>query len=130
MTDAVEPDPEVVAAAVQACPSVAALSGEIASYLPGRRVAGVRTSPGRAEVHVVAHYGPPMEAVAAQVREAVTRAVGVRQVDVAIDDLQIPSAEGTTAGAVPVEAAPAIGAVPAAPDPAALPAPPTPPPGS
>jgi hypothetical protein len=69
-------DPERVAAAVGRCPAVASLSagefGEVASYLPGRRVEGVRaTADGDVEVHVVLWYGVPVEEAVAQVRAAV-----------------------------------------------------------
>ena len=53
-------DPEAVASAALACPSVAGMSGgaigEVASYLPGRRVTGVRVKDGEVEVHVVARW--------------------------------------------------------------------------
>ena len=45
-----EPDPQAIATAVEACRSVSRLSGgiagEAASYLPGKRVNGVRVRPG------------------------------------------------------------------------------------
>jgi hypothetical protein len=92
------PDPDLVAAAVLAVPHVAALSGgrvgEIATYLPGRRVDGVRVRPGQVEVHVVAPYGPTMAEVAAAVRAAVVDAVGPVEVVVGIDDLAVPPVPG------------------------------------
>src|SRR4051812_17808760 len=55
------PDPDAIVAAIATCPSVSGLSGgiagEVATYLPGRRVAGVRAAPGEVEVHVIARYG-------------------------------------------------------------------------
>jgi hypothetical protein len=55
-------DVDAVAAAVLACPGVAALDGgqygEVASYLPGRKVAGVMVSDGRVKVQVRLHVGP------------------------------------------------------------------------
>ena len=84
---------DAIAAAVLACPLVAALSGgragEIASYLPGRRVTGVRIGDGTVTVHVVAVYGPSCAEIAAQVRQAVQGVVGALPVVVGIDDLDL-----------------------------------------
>lgn len=81
---------DAIAAAVLACPLVVALSGgragEIASYLPGRRVTGVRIGDGAVTVHVVAAYGPTCEQIATQVRQAV-QAIVAGPVVVGIDDL-------------------------------------------
>ena len=55
-----EPDAEHVAALARAAPARATLCrgmfGEIATYLPGRRVPGVRVGPGSAEIDLVARY--------------------------------------------------------------------------
>jgi len=93
-------DPEVVAAAVLACPAVARLSGgafgAAATYLPGRRVTGVvvreDAAGGLADlaVHVVAHYGTPMTEVAGQVRAAVAAAAPGARTDVHVDDVALP----------------------------------------
>jgi uncharacterized alkaline shock family protein YloU len=95
-----EPDAEAVAAAAAACEGVHALTRgsdvvEIATYLPGRRVLGVRVSPGRAEVHIVARYGVNVVEVADRVRAAVLAAVKgdtgpSPQVDVYVEDVQAP----------------------------------------
>lgn len=85
------PDPDALAAAVQGCPSVSALSGgrlgEVATYLPGRRVAGIRLGDDTVDIHVVGHYGPHIDTIAAEVRSAVRPLVGGRQVAVSVDDL-------------------------------------------
>jgi uncharacterized alkaline shock family protein YloU len=96
-----EPDAEAVAAAALACDGVHALTPgsdvvEIATYLPGRRVHGVRVSPGRAEVHIVTEYGVSIVEVADRVRAAVQVAVPSggavpAQVDVYVDDIQGPA---------------------------------------
>ena len=91
------PDPDAIAAALASCPSVSGLSGgiagEVATYLPGRRVSGVRSSPGAVEVHVVARYGVPLPEIDAEVRAAVQAAVpGPLQVDVVIADVEDPFA--------------------------------------
>lgn len=87
-------EPDAVAAAVRACPLVVRLSGghasEVATYLPGRRVVGVRFTDGSVEVHVVGVYGPPVDAIAAEVVAAVAPLVGGRTVDVGVDDLEPP----------------------------------------
>jgi hypothetical protein len=100
--DLADVDPDLVAAAVLAVPHVAGLSGgrlgEIATYLPGRRVEGVRIRPGQVEVHVVARYGPTMAEVGAAVHAAVVGAAGPGEVVVGIDDLALPlPGDGATA---------------------------------
>ncbi|KLL13147.1 MULTISPECIES: hypothetical protein [Protofrankia] len=92
---AVSTRPAVIAAAVARCPAVAALSagatGDVVSYLPGRRVVGVRRAPGGVAVHVVARFGPTMAEVAGQVRSAVTTvAPECERIDIVIDDLALP----------------------------------------
>lgn len=88
-------DVDAIAAAVSACPLVARLSagrvGEVATYLPGRRVAGVRVGADAVTVHVVARYGPTMTEVADQVRTAVSALTGGRPVHVGIDDIDVPA---------------------------------------
>ncbi|MDQ1105378.1 hypothetical protein [Nocardioides zeae] len=93
-----EPEVDVadqVAAAVLAVPGVHALHpgafGEIATYLPGRRVAGVRVADERCEVHVVLQYPAPLAATTDAVRAAV-RAVVPGPVDVTVGDVVDPAA--------------------------------------
>jgi hypothetical protein len=87
------PDPDAVAAAAAVCPAVAALSGgvagEVATYLPGRRVTGVRIADGAVTVHVVGRYGPPVAEIGAQVAAAVGPLAGGREVHVVVDDLAV-----------------------------------------
>lgn len=86
-----DPDPDAVAAAVLACPSVTGLSGgrlgEVATYLPGRRITGVRIADDGVVVHLVGRYGPTIGEIAAEVRAAVQAVVGLRPVTVGVDDL-------------------------------------------
>lgn len=103
VTPSEEPDAEAIAVAVQRCEGVSRLyggvGGEIATYLPGRRVPGVRVAERHVEVHVVGRYGPSMAAIAAEVRAAVTAVVPFFvTVDVVIEDLDVPGEEpaGTT----------------------------------
>jgi hypothetical protein len=87
------PDPDLVAAVTLSCPDVAALSGgspgEVATYLPGRRVVGVRIGDEAVEVHVVGRYGPTMDEIGSQVRAALTPIAGARTVAVTVEDLTL-----------------------------------------
>lgn len=79
-----------VAAATRSVPGVAGLHpgayGEVATYLPGRRITGVRVGDDRTEVHVIVRFGVPVLATADAVRAAVLPLVGTR-VDVGIEDV-------------------------------------------
>ncbi len=81
---------DLVAAAALAVPGVSALHsgsfGEVGTYLPGRRVSGVRTGPDLTEVHVVVEMGAPILETAALVRAVVTSIVAT-PVDVYVEDL-------------------------------------------
>jgi hypothetical protein len=93
---------EHVAEAALACPDVLALSGgmvgEVATYLPNRRVTGVRVRDAVVEVHVVARDGPWGEEVGGQVPPAVMPFVGDRTVAVTIDDLAVDVGTGSADG--------------------------------
>jgi hypothetical protein len=82
---------EAVADAVSACPGVVRLGTasavEVATYLPGRRVHGVRLRDDAVEVHVVARPGTVLPELADAIRRAVTAVVPAPTVDVYIDDL-------------------------------------------
>ena len=82
---------EALAAAVIGCPDVAALSGgafgEVATYLAGRRISGVRLLEDSIEIHVITRWGTPLPSVAEQVRAACAPFAGGRRVDVTIDDV-------------------------------------------
>ena len=109
MTDAAVPDRpegpvpggqvpvEAVAAAVERCAGVASLSagalGGFGTYLPGRRIAGVRVGDDAVELHVVARWGISIPSLAADVRAAVAPLVPGRTVDVVVDDVTLPSDE-------------------------------------
>lgn len=87
-------DPDLVAGAVASCTSVARLSGgmagEVATYLPGRRVTGVRVRADELQVHVVGVYGIPVSEIGTEVRAALAPLVGGLPVAVSIDDLALP----------------------------------------
>jgi hypothetical protein len=96
-------DLEVVAAAALGCPLIAGLSGgpfgEVATYLPGRRVLGVREADGEVEIHVVARWDTRLAEVASAVRAAVAPYVDDRPVAVFVEDIEVPDAVGAQARA-------------------------------
>lgn len=81
---------DLIATAVLATPGVHALHaggvGEIATYLPGRRVAGIRTTENGYDVHVVLAWGHPVMSTADAVRAAV-QSVAPGRVDVTVEDV-------------------------------------------
>lgn len=86
--------PDAVAERAAACASVARLSagpvGEVATYLPGRRVPGVRLRGDRIEIHVVAKWGVRIADVAADVRTGLRPLAAGVPVDVYVDDVEVP----------------------------------------
>lgn len=88
-------DVELIGATVQRCRGVAALSGQFRSYLPGRVVAGVRADTNHVEVHIVARYGQPMSAIAAEIQRALQPLLHRRALTVGIDDIVLPDVDNT-----------------------------------
>ncbi len=88
-------DAEAVAEVVTRCPSVVRLTPgpgvESVTYLPGRRVPGVRLGDAGLEVHVVARYGPTMPEVAEEIRGALRPLLGDAPVSVVIHDVDVPA---------------------------------------
>jgi len=117
-----------IAAATLSCPAVARLHGgrfgEVATYLPGRRISGVRlrstpdddpagTGPAgisTVEIHVVGRYPATVDEIATQVRTALRPLVGAARVDVVVGDYTGPAGPIRTAGPAPDRTS---GAVPA-----------------
>jgi len=100
-SDGTEPEPaDVIAAAVRAVPGVhdlhAGVVGEVATYLPGRRVNGVRMREPGCAVHVVLDWGAPDGATSDAVRAAV-RAHVSGPVDVTVEDIAPPPAAAGSA---------------------------------
>ena len=91
---AVADDAESVAATVRALPGVADLwSGGIAplaTYLPGKRVTGVRFDEESVQVAVVVTAGTSAPSAAAQVRAALSDVAAGRHVDVHVGDVRLP----------------------------------------
>lgn len=86
-----QPDPDRIADAVTALPAVARLHGgrfgEVATYLPGRRVTGVQVGEERIAIHVVGRLGVPVPRLVAGIRAAVAPLVRGLPVDVVVEDL-------------------------------------------
>jgi hypothetical protein len=80
-----------IAAAILAVPGVAALHpgmfGEVGTYLPGRRVTGVRIRDDAIDVHLTVHEGVDVRGTAAAVRDAVGRVAAGATVDVTVEDI-------------------------------------------
>lgn len=64
---------------------------EVATYLPGRRISGVRVREDEVEVHVVARWSTPLGDVAEEVRALVTPLAGGLPVSIYIDDVDAPA---------------------------------------
>jgi len=83
---------DAIAAAMQACPAVARLheGGDraIATYLPGRRVVGVRVEDQRVLVSVVLAAGSSVRMLEAEVRDRLAPHVRGRRLDVHVADVQ------------------------------------------
>ncbi|RYB94718.1 hypothetical protein EUA93_10405 [Nocardioides oleivorans] len=80
---------DLVAAAVLAVPGVSGLHGgafgEVGTYLPGRRVSGIRLG-ATSQVHVTVAMGSDVLAVAGQVRDTVSTLLG-GPVEVVVEDV-------------------------------------------
>jgi len=78
---------------VLAVPGVAGLHagvfGEAATYLPGRRVGGIRRTPAGLELHLSLRLGAPLRATADAVRAAVAPLTGT-PVHITIEDVVSP----------------------------------------
>ncbi|GAB2639567.1 hypothetical protein ABI214_19755 [Prescottella soli] len=84
---------ERAAEAALAVPGVTGLHGgefgTVATYLPGRRVTGIRIDDDTCSVHVTVRYPADLFATAERIRAAVRAVVDV-PVDVTIEDLEDP----------------------------------------
>ena len=83
---------DAISAAVTRCPAVVTLdeggTRAVATYLPGRRVAGIRIEEHRVLVSVVLRYGVSIDSLTSQVRAAVAPLAQGRTVDVHVADVQ------------------------------------------
>lgn len=93
-----------VAERVRAVPGVVGLHagtfGEAATYLPGRRVTGVRMGDEQVDVHVVTEWDRDVREVAAAIRSALTELLPSRPVTVTVEDVAQPGwvEKGPTGG--------------------------------
>jgi uncharacterized alkaline shock family protein YloU len=89
-TTPLEEDADRIAAVVAAVEGVAGLHagmfGEVATYLPGRRVSGVRIGQDRIDVHVSLNLTAPIRDTATAIQRAVA-AITALPVDVTVEDL-------------------------------------------
>jgi hypothetical protein len=98
-------DPAELAAAVLAHPGVARLDGgpfgTVASFLPGRRVDGVRIGVGDepVELAVVARLGTPLPQLAAELGAIVHRVCGPVAIEVIFSDVEIGAGSAAEAAA-------------------------------
>jgi len=98
-------DPAELAAAVLAHPGVARLDGgpfgTVASFLPGRRVDGVRIGIGDepVELAVVARLGTPLPQLAAELGAIVHRVCGPVAIEVTFSDVEVGTGSATEAAA-------------------------------
>lgn len=87
-------DVDAVAAAATACPGVDSLDGgavgSVVSYLPGRRVAGIRIGADSVTVQAKIVWGIPVAEAGHQIQQAVAGLVANRRVDVVISDISVP----------------------------------------
>jgi hypothetical protein len=116
-------DIDAVHAAVSSCPGVARVgSGSLAAlttYLPGRRIPGIRINPDTVELEVVAEWDSNAGDISRSVQAVVADLVDARSVDITIADIDLPGQQPPqgTGDALPpaVGVAPAMPALPAAP---------------
>ncbi len=87
-------DVDAVAAAVRSCVDVIDLDGgpfdTVASYLPGRRVAGIRIGADGVTVQIRSRWGVPIPQVGHQVRAAVSSLVPGRGLEIVVSDIADP----------------------------------------
>ncbi|MGB8381343.1 MAG: hypothetical protein WCG47_08850 [Dermatophilaceae bacterium] len=85
---------DAVAATVLACPGVSSLHGggprPLATYLPGRRVAGVRLDEQRIQLSVTVSPGSRVPDLVASIRASLAGLARGRPVDVHVADIQDP----------------------------------------
>ena len=90
---------DLVVDAVLAVPGVVRLHGgmygEVATYLPGRRVFGVQVREASTHVHVVLGWDSNIATTTDQIRE-VAQTIVRTPVDVTVEDLELPTASDQT----------------------------------
>lgn len=86
-----EPDPQRIAAAAEACPSVARLHpGPAAAYLPGKRVPGVSITEDTVTVHVDLAYPATAATLGRELRAGLAGLLAGRQLAISVEDIVLP----------------------------------------
>jgi hypothetical protein len=92
-----EVDVDVVHDTVLACPGIAGvgstLPGALATYLPGRRVTGIRVNPDSIELEVCTRWNASAAQVGAALQAALKKQAAGRRIDVTIVDIELPESE-------------------------------------
>jgi hypothetical protein len=95
-------DADTVADIAVAVPGVRSLHpgmfGEVATYLPGRRVAGVRVTDTIIDVHLVIDADAKVRDTAAAVRKAVADVYPSHSVDVTVEDIAPETTQAENTG--------------------------------
>ena len=98
-------DVDAVHTAVSDCPGVARVGGgslaALTTYLPGRRIPGIRISPESVEIEVAVQWGATVADLSRDIHAAVAGLVSGRRVDVTIADIVLPGEDATQAPPVP-----------------------------
>ncbi len=93
---------DAVTAAVRGCAAVDDLCsghwGDVVTYLPGRRVTGVRVASDHVVISVRGRWGVPVTELARQVRGALGALVGPRRIDIVLADLSEAALEDSAGG--------------------------------
>lgn len=102
-----QPDADRIAGAVLACPLVAGLHGgrfgEVATYLPGRRIPGIRVTPTEVLVHVTGQYPATVRQIAHAVRACAGPHTADLSVTVIVEDLDLPAVAPSPTPSTPVK---------------------------
>jgi hypothetical protein len=87
-------DVDALAAAVRSCRGVDDLDrgapGSVATYLPGRQLAGIRVGIDRVTLQVRGAWGVPVRELATRIQAVAAPFVGHRAVDIVLADLSDP----------------------------------------
>lgn len=83
-------DVDAVASALLDCSSVMGLGDEIATYLGGRRIAGIEVRSDEVQVHVLGRYGLNTENLCAHISAVLMPLVPGKHINIAVIDMVEP----------------------------------------
>jgi hypothetical protein len=90
-------DVDALHAAALACPGIAGVGsaepGALATYLPGRRVTGIRVNPDSIELEVCTRWDASARQVGAALQTSLKEQADGRRIDVTIVDIELPESE-------------------------------------